>query len=681
MKLKFLVLFFILLPHFYAKEIRYDYSFEELMNIQVVSTSFFEQSTLEAPGYIQRFNIDGDDFTQLMSLAELLEFYAVGSSVANHARSGSLHGVRGIIVDTSAKTLLMINGQQINPRSSFGSAFALNSPFLGDYQAVEVVNGPQAILHGSGAINGFVNLIPKSGVSHTGGFSSLTYGFKDDLKLLETGYGFLFNTYHDLYLYGAVVESKGYEPDNYYLAPREDYYTDAWDEDNFKLSSNWNYHDFNLQATFQKLNFSTNNVRSLATDSNPLSNTWLAVRPKILFDLSDTESLELSESFFLHDHYQELSAGGKRGARESHWTHSTIFRTTRIENHKLAIGATYGIKKFDPEAFFFSNSVGAVPFETLDGKWTEHSFFIEDIWELSDQLTLSFGLRYDKTEFSEIRTAFGDFPYNPNSFSELSPRINLSYRINDKHNLKVSYQHGFRTPDASNLSVYARHNDTASLAGARTIDLEPETMDSFEFNYSYTPSPKLQFDLNLYYNEYQDQLLFDDANNIWTDAELAAMRAIRGVPSNIIQNVSESIKTYGYELAAKYKLDELSHLHFSYGYVKTQGVDTQRYPSHIIKFNCHKGLSKKFALGFALLYNDSYSADEIEDRHYVFEESRTSLTVYANYKFTEKLLLNLKIENAYTSDVPRITGRTDEPNRGSLGNTDTKIYAKLTYQF
>ena len=60
------------------------------------------------------------------------------------------------------------------------------------------------------------------------------------------------------------------------------------------------------------------------------------------------------------------------------------------------------------------------------------------------------------------------------SFANLSPKIGLSYAINEKHSIQFRLQRGFRAPQATEL--YRLQNDQS------VADLDSVELDSYELN-------------------------------------------------------------------------------------------------------------------------------------------------------------------------------------------------------
>ena len=152
-----------------TQELLLYYDVEELYSV-----SFFKTEARKAPGY--SYVITGEQIEQSPSrtLNDVIAMRIPGMTTGGHERHGPLIGTRGIFIDNNAKTMVMLDGQQINQRAHFGYTSGLLSPLLGDLRQVEVILGPGAILHGSGALNGFINLIPNNGQENPGRFCRQT---------------------------------------------------------------------------------------------------------------------------------------------------------------------------------------------------------------------------------------------------------------------------------------------------------------------------------------------------------------------------------------------------------------------------------------------------------------------------------------------------------------------------
>lgn len=128
-----------------------------------------------------------------------------------------------------------------------------------------------------------------------------------------------------------------------------------------------------------------------------------------------------------------------------------------------------------------------------------------------NNLKLTGSLRYDKNE---------------NFDGQVTPRLSAVYTIAETHNIRASFQTGFRNPDTqaqfiyfpagsgillggteSNAGRYGIHNGGALDSNLDTVFLDfikPEQLTAYEIGYKSVVGKNLLLDLNYYYNSYED---------------------------------------------------------------------------------------------------------------------------------------------------------------------------------
>lgn len=88
-------------------------------------------------------------------------------------------GIRGA---STAQTVILIDGVQMNDVSSPGGAFNFGTLDPAGIERIEVLRGPQAVLYGSDAIGGVVNIITKTGGGETISSAFAEYGAYDTYR-------------------------------------------------------------------------------------------------------------------------------------------------------------------------------------------------------------------------------------------------------------------------------------------------------------------------------------------------------------------------------------------------------------------------------------------------------------------------------------------------------------------
>ncbi len=133
-----------------------------------------------------------------------------------------------------------------------------------------------------------------------------------------------------------------------------------------------------------------------------------------------------------------------------------------------------------------------------------------------DKLILTGSLRYDKNENFE---------------GQINPRLSAVYSVKESHNIRASFQTGFRNPDSQSQFIWfptpagilvgsteknaARYGIHEGSGGAGALDpetlqpvsidfVEPEQLTAYEIGYKGIINSKIMVDFNYYHNQYKD---------------------------------------------------------------------------------------------------------------------------------------------------------------------------------
>jgi iron complex outermembrane receptor protein len=226
----------------------------------------------------------------------------------------------------------------------------------------------------------------------------------------------------------------------------------------------------------------------------------------------------------------------------------------------------------------------------------------------AESLKLTGSVRYDKNE---------------NFDGQFTPRLSAVYTFSETHNIRASFQTGFRNPDTqaqfiyfpsssgtllgsteANAARYGVHNggswtqqsyndfrasggtlaadgtptggNSALLVTADIPYVQPEQQKSFEIGYKGVFSNKLLVDLNLYYTSYQD----------FIGGQIVAVKAPTTHQGNTIpagslysvyNNSLEDVTSTGAGLGLTYSLPRNFSLNGSYSYATFDANETEEF--------------------------------------------------------------------------------------------------------
>jgi iron complex outermembrane receptor protein len=222
--------------------------------------------------------------------------------------------------------------------------------------------------------------------------------------------------------------------------------------------------------------------------------------------------------------------------------------------------------------------------------------------------------------YTQIAKSFGDlkvtgsirYDKNENFDGQVTPRVSAVYTISENHNLRASFQTGFRNPQTQAQFIYFPASDAILLGsteanagrynvhngGSYTRDsyreyqasggsldasgntvggdpsllvdsdvpyVQPEQLKAFEIGYKGLFSTNILIDVNYYYNIYNDFLGTDFVASKTSSTHLGTTLA-PGTVFSLYSNSPEEITSYGFGLGVTYNLLKGYAVNFNYNY-------------------------------------------------------------------------------------------------------------------
>ena len=722
--------------------------------VPIVSASFFKTNQSKAPGSSVVIDSTVLQNSPARNLADLIEENVLSMTVFQGELFGPSICARGNAESGGAvRTLVMLDGQAINHCQGYGYSNEYASPLLGDIKSIEVITGPGAIVHGSGALTGFVNLQPKNGTDNPGFFTNASYGSVENLKSLETGYGMKFDEGKDLYLYAGAVQAEGVPIDrNVWQSPtlrlKDDSRARSWNSDknkaqgfpdpSYKIAGYLNLGNFSLNTFLQETNTQPNGVYPDYNDGNePISSALFGFHPKYTLNFNEEDSLDISMALdggelgltrFLFDQQTMSSTKTRFNGVESHEELKMVGKTTRFRDQSTALGVLYGGRDFRAGKSFLHPDPD-MGFGTT-GSWKELAVFGEDVWQIFESQVASLGFRYDKVYYGDFESSraqawrptsyawssWETVPNTPWSYN-LKPanQDNFSYRFAFAHNIseslvaKLSYQTGFRYPDAGAFESHAYFSKELQLAGYAPLpDLKPEKMKSTEFNLNKNfEEIKVRVDTSIYYNVYENFLNWWQRNDpVWTtqwfEGTPRDVAALYGWPRfnwwmGSTANSLGTFKSIGSEISATWMPETMTVIKLGYAYsqpyeysegsyssggkiVTTDRKEWIRYPSHQVKGSISSDFfDKTLNVSLFMLFSTGFPVAESGGLlSPIYDKNRFVSDVAVTYYFTKDFSAELTVKNMFGNDVPRMTSY-GEPYAGAAGQEKTYWYLSLHF--
>jgi len=526
------------------------------------------------------------------------------------SQSGSIGGQAAVSIRgaATAQTVILIDGVQMNDVSSPAGGFNFGTLDPAGIERIEVLRGPQAVLYGSDAIGGVVNIITKTG-GETGGSAFVEYGAFDTVRAGATLSG-------GSDTFGFNVSASGINSDGISKADEADgnTETDAYESYTLRGRITAKFSDSVDVEAFASYSDSDTEIDGFSF--NPVT---------FGFDLGDTEDRSLSEDYLIGSRLHADMFGGKLAN-----TLSVEYSAINRESIS-AFGTTPG----NGERF----NLDYLGVYTLDDNWSlsagvQHenvkaesasaeSFATDSIFGVvaysNSGLNFSAGLRVDDHD------TFG---------STENAQIRASYTVTDTGTrLFANWGEGFKAP-----SVFQLTFDCSFCAAPQTlprVDLRPETSNAWETGVEQSFADERGTLRVVYF----DQKITDLIDFAFTEgySNIAAAR-LKGLEVSFDFAIADTVSF-------------ISNYTYTSAKDRTTGERLIRRPESQFFAGLDWQVTENFSSNISVTHTGS-----APDSGSQFIESWTRVDLRAAYKVSDNIELYGRIDNLFDENYQQVAG-------------------------
>ena len=524
-----------------------DMSLEELMNIEVSSSSLTGATKRTSPSTVTRISQEDIRSCGARSVYEVLDIYVPNFQIAKQNDQISKMGLRGIIYTREDKYLLLVNGKVMNEHTGFGVYSERDLPMLTDIHHIEVVRGPGSALYGPGALSMVINIVTDTAETFQGTQVTGRVGGIEEFYTAEVKHGRKLSDGGGLFLYTGVSKYLG--ADEQYAPLKSGGRSTGWRGQNYsggavlshaqrdnKAFHNWLKWKVHGQYTKGGLNVWARYTRGgeeFAAASS--SKSWYphgdgynqgTIYASYEHELCPTFTMKYALSYDrIYVNNYERTADKRKAYREDEYYGRIMGIWKPHEDHKIAIGYEHSHDEYGFDGLGSDKSEHYKAYKLdLDylPRWATDmgSLFGEYQWNVTDQLTTFVGGRLDKHRFTELMW---------------SPRAAVIFMPTAKDTIKAMVTRSVRTNVAYEMKAQDLEFHSKS---------DSEQLDALEVRYERQQTKSLWWACSGFLHCH-DLIGFNDGSN---------------VPVGFM-------RSYGVELEAGYRTKK-TNINFSHGFTK-----------------------------------------------------------------------------------------------------------------
>ncbi|MCQ9616572.1 TonB-dependent receptor [Paenalcaligenes niemegkensis] len=637
-----------------------------------VTASGFEQEMRDAPASITVISREELESRQFRSLADAVRHVEGVSIIGGDKGNISIRGME------SSHVLILVDGRRQNTGQvslKGGTAEALSMNWIPPVEAIErieVVRGPMSTLYGSEAMGGVINVVTRKVAHAWMGAVSADYTYQESSDAGNMTQG-------DVYLSGPLVQDLlGIQVWGFDKRRQEDDLLDGFAKSRrqggnarFWLTPSAS-HEFMFEAGRSKQHFWNTAGRTLGVSSTNNENEYIRDN----YAVAHTGKWGRATTELSFNHERAVREGPTQNAKPD--VRNSVVEgkvTLPFKNHMVLAGLQWRRDELKTDGYYASpQGLG------VDTSVTETSFFVEDEWSLTDDFSLTGGLRLDDNEF------FG---------KHWTPRLYGVWHTSDNWTVKGGVAKGFQSPTITQINPDIGLPQRGGAYTWGNPDLEPEKSVNSEVGVYYDAGGAFSGSLTLFHTDFDNkiantgsrQLYYPDGTPVPPDPFTGNMYStyfnitkatVRGLELGAGYRLNEQFKLRGNYTYTDSKVKSANATILGFGYPQADGQPLVATPSHMGSLTLDWQPNAAVAVFSTLSYRGRETQIAWGQGGAVNESvgSVTTVDLGANWRVNKALTLSAVAYN--------ITDKVRERDSGSAysyAEDGRRYWAKLSYQF
>ncbi len=603
-------------------------SLEQLMDVEVVSSSRHAQRLSESPSAIQVVTSDDIHSSGAIDLADALRL-APNLQVAQVNASQWAISSRGFNNVLADKLLVMIDGRSVYTPLYGGVFWDVQNVMLEDVDRIEVVSGPGGTLWGANAVNGVINILSKSAEDTQGAYVSAGAG----TAVRDTGavrYGgaispdLFYRVYGERFDRNSTILPGGQDPeDNWYMS-----------QGGFRMDWIPGQDHVTLQGDIY-------GGRPDPDGGSPVDARGGNVLGRL------THTISKDADFQLQAYYDQTWRNFNNGFTERVGTYDVDWQNRFPLCGWQEVTWGLGYRLIDDTE------------QDLDlfGFWPAHKIFHlpsafaqDDVALIKDRLHLILGSKFEHNDYT-------GFEYQPSG--------RLAWTPSSTQTFWAAVSRAVRTPSRTDTDFAVKLTPTLAFLQGNS-DFDSEKLTAYELGWRAQPQPRVSLSVSLYYNRYDDIRSAEPGPPPF------------GIPITLDNDVYGD--TYGAEVAAELLLTDWWYVRGGYSFLKKQlrvkpgGADLNNAtaesddPNHQALIQSTVELPAGFEFGSVIRYVAALPSPHVP--------SYIELNLRLGYKPTEHLELSVVGQNLLDHSHPEFV-----PTSPSAREIERSVYGNLAVRW